>query len=285
MRSRTMPSGPLASTVPVAERSRGSSQKQLFRHAVHPFLPQSIALGGEPEETDRRHRIGHLSGQRRLDRATRGPDTDTDVLVLVHHAGVPGDAVAISLRRLHAAGIEFAHLVRAARRQQEAADPQQCAHRQPHLLHHLAPRRRLGRFAIVAEAGWQFDQHGVETRDQRRQPELLDQHHRVGDRIVRQHCRGTAASPHLPGLHAGEGTIKATMSESHYVQRETAGPYALLGTDLHVRVSGKRRKRVRRHRASIEKRMAGGTPSPPSPASLERGMCRVRRVRRSRPAA
>ena len=186
-----------------------------------------------------------LPAQRRLDRALRRPDPHADVLVLLRHAGMAGDAVAVGVRRLHATGVEFAQLVRAARGQQEAADPSQRADRQPHLLHRLAPRRRLGRLAIVAEAGGQLHQHRIEAGHQRRQPELLDQHDRVRHRIIRQHRGGTAAPPHLPGLHAGRGAVEAAMAKAHDVEREAAAPDALLGAEFDIGMRGEGRERLR----------------------------------------
>ena len=117
--------------------------------------------------------------------------------------------------------------------------PPHRADRQPHLLHRLAPRRRLWRLAIVAEAGGKLHQHRIEAGDQRRQAELLDQHHDVRHGIVRQHRRGTAAPPHLPGPLAGHGAVEAAVPEAHHVERKAPAPDALLGADLHVGVRGK----------------------------------------------
>ena len=191
----------------------------------------------------------------------RRPDADADVLVLVRHAGVAGNAVGVGGRRVHAADIELAQLVGAAGRQQERADPPQRADGQPHLLLRFAAGRRLRRLAVVAEAGGKLHQHRIEAGGQRGQAELLDQHDGVcaPDHRAAPRRHGHAARPPRSARRT------CAPSKRRWRKRTTSSgkrPFQTRCSELTCTsgCTGRHGETARRHVANIETRRCSAHP-------------------------
>lgn len=142
------------------------------------------------------------------------------------------DAVGICWRRDDVAEIGLADFVGATGGEQEAADVKQRGDGEGHFLEHFAASGLFRRFAVVAQAGGQFDQHRIDAGGERGQAVLLDQNDDVTIGIIGQHRCGATTAPEFPGAQAGLGAVEPAMAEAHDIERKAAVPDALLGFDV-----------------------------------------------------
>jgi hypothetical protein len=146
------------------------------------------------------------------------------------------DAVRTGFGRGDAADIEVEQFVAAAGSQEIRADPLQAVGLHPHFLVQFAVHGGFRVFAILDQAGGEFDQHGLDAGDQSGKPELLDQDDGVGDGVIRHERDRAASAPEFPGAGLGHRPVEAAVAETDQVDRETAAPGALLGVDEGVGV-------------------------------------------------
>ncbi len=129
-------------------------------------------------------------------------------------------------------------LVAAAGGEQEVADRPQAAGALAHLFLRLAQNGGFRPLVAVAEPGGQFHEHRIDAGGEGGEAELLDQHHRVGARVVGQERRRPAAAPQLPPPRTRHRAVEAALAEAHHLQREAALPDGLGRIDRDIGVRG-----------------------------------------------
>ncbi|MNC49636.1 hypothetical protein D3C75_988270 [compost metagenome] len=140
-----------------------------------------------------------------------------------------------------AADVQVHALVAAARRRVVGGHRPQLAKGQTGFLHGLATGHLLRHLVLVDQPGHQLQQPGVRALVQRADAELLDQHHRIAQRIVGQHADRIVADEQLAADHRSHAASEQLVAQVHAIQRIEATETGLALDDFHFQIGRFRR--------------------------------------------